>query len=165
MHQQKVGLTRGNKGEEEVWNEFAGDPDRLAEAAAFIRNNIQAHAEDADLSGPDEPEIAEAEEGKLATRVHRYRERDRGLVEKAKSAAIQKFGRLSCAACAFDFSRRYGSAGDGVIDVHHTKPVHTMQPGDKTKVTDLVLLCSNCHRIVHSKRRWLTVDEVKALLR
>lgn len=161
----KVGLTRGNKDEEEVWNEFARNPERLAEAASFIRDNIQAHTDDADLSGPDEPEISEAEEGKLATRVHRYRERDRGLVEKAKSAALQKYGRLFCAACDFDFVKRYGNTGEGVIDVHHTKPVHTMQPGDKTKVTDLVLLCSNCHRIVHSRRRWLTVDEVKAMLR
>lgn len=161
----KVGLTRGNKDEEEVWNEFAADPERLAEAAAFIRSNVQAHSDDADLSGPDEPEIAEAEEGRLATRIHRSRERNRGLVEKAKSAALKRYGRLFCAACDFDFVSRYGSTGEGVIDVHHTKPVHTMQPGDTTKVTDLVLLCSNCHRIVHSRRRWLTVDEVRAMLR
>lgn len=161
----RVGLTRGNKDEEEVWNEFSGNPERLAETAEFIRKNIQAHTDDADLGGPDEPEIAEAEEGKLATRVHRYRERDRGLIEKAKMAALKKYGRLFCVACGFDFVKRYGEAGNGVIDVHHTKPVHTMQPGDKTKVTDLVLLCSNCHRIVHSRREWLTVDEVKAKLR
>lgn len=161
----KVGLKGGNKDEEEVWREFAGDPVRLADAAEFIRKNIQAHTNDADLSGPDEPEIAEAEEGKLATRVHRYRERDRGLIEKAKAAALKKYGRLFCMACDFDFVKRYGDAGEGVIDVHHTKPIHTMQPGDKTKVTDLVLLCSNCHRIVHSKREWLNLEQVKAALR
>jgi 5-methylcytosine-specific restriction enzyme A len=49
----------------------------------------------------------------------------------------------------------------GLIDVHHTKPVHTMQLGEKTKVLDLALLCPNCHRVVHSKRQWLTIDQVR----
>ena len=50
---------------------------------------------------------------------------------------------------------------EGVIDVHHTKPLHTLQPGDKTKLSDLALLCANCHRVVHSQRKWLSVAEVK----
>nr|WP_241197755.1 HNH endonuclease [Pseudomonas chlororaphis] len=48
------------------------------------------------------------------------------------------------------------------MDIHHTKPLHTLQPGDKTKLTDLALLCANCHRVVHSRRKWLSVAEVKA---
>nr|WP_262379931.1 hypothetical protein [Pseudomonas sp. WS 5414] len=27
--------------------------------------------------------------------------------------------------------------------------MHTLQPGDKTKLADLALLCANCHRVVH----------------
>ncbi|WP_242553951.1 HNH endonuclease [Pseudomonas protegens] len=48
-----------------------------------------------------------------------------------------------------------------MIDVHHSKPLHTLQPGDKTKLADLALLCANCHRVVHSQRKWLSVAEVK----
>jgi predicted HNH restriction endonuclease len=160
----KKGLTRGNSDEARVWDQFAANPVRLAEVAHFIRNGLDGNYEAADISGPDEFGIEEAEEGKVATRFHRYRERDRRLVEEAKARALKKYGQLFCAACGFDFSERYGKVGDGIIDVHHTKPVHTMQPGEKTNVTDLVLLCSNCHRIVHSKRRWLTIDEVKATI-
>ena len=36
----KVGLTRGNKEEETVWNEFANDPATLAEAVAGIRAGV-----------------------------------------------------------------------------------------------------------------------------
>ncbi|MFK4440704.1 putative HNH restriction endonuclease [Caballeronia udeis] len=158
----KKGLTRGNKDEVRVWDEFASEPQRLAEVAQFIRNGIVEHKNDADLSGPDEPGIEEAEEGKVATRVHRYRERDRRLVEEAKAQALKKHGRLFCVACNFDFTNKYGTIGAGIIDVHHTKPVHTMEAGEKTKVSDLVLLCSNCHRVVHSKRKWLTLEQLRA---
>ncbi|MEB2605017.1 HNH endonuclease [Burkholderia cenocepacia] len=162
--QGKTGLSQGNKDEALVWDEFAGDVPRLAEVAQFIRDGITEHSNDIDLAGPDEPGIEEAEEGRVATRVHRCRERDRRLVEAAKKQARERHGRLFCVACDFDFSKRYGDLGDGIIDVHHTKPVHTMRPGEKTKVSDLILLCSNCHRIVHSKRKWLTLEQLRAAL-
>ncbi|WP_420210831.1 HNH endonuclease [Burkholderia aenigmatica] len=162
--QGKTGLTRGNKDEALVWNEFSGDMQRLAEVAQFIRDGIAEHTNGIDLAGPDELGIEEAEEGRVATRMHRFRERDRRLVSAAKKQAREQHGRLFCVACGFDFSKQYGDLGDGVIDVHHTKPVHTMRPGEKTNVSDLILLCSNCHRIVHSKRKWLTLEQLKAAL-
>jgi sigma54-dependent transcription regulator len=30
---------------------------------------------------------------------------------------------------------------------------------DETKLEDLALLCAHCYRVVHSSRRWLTVDK------
>ncbi|MBT3067172.1 HNH endonuclease [Rhodoferax sp. U11-2br] len=160
----KKGLTRGNQDEARVWDQFAVDPARLAEVARFIRKGITEHLSDENLAGPDETGIEEAEEGKVATRMHRYRERDRRLVVEAKVQAMKKHGRLVCSVCNFDFSKRYGDVGANIIDVHHTKPVHTLEPGEKTKVTDLVLLCSNCHRVVHSRRTWLSVEQVKTAL-
>ena len=160
----KKGLTRGNKDERVVWDLYANDPNELARVAQFIRAGVAEHRNDEDLAGPDEPDIVESEEGKVATRIHRYRERDKKLVAKAKQQALREHGRLSCIACGFDFSDRYGATGAGIIDVHHTKPVHTMHPGEKTKVADLALLCSNCHRVVHAKRKWLTLDELRTTL-
>lgn len=160
----KVGLTRGNKDEQVVWAEFANDLPRLGSVVAAIRIAVTQHAEDDDLGGADEPEIQEAEEGRVLTRVHRVRERSRKLVEQCKKAALKKHGRLTCAACGFDFAAKYGPSGMGLIDVHHTKPVHTLAAGDKTSLADLVLLCANCHRVVHSTRRWLSVDQVRQLV-
>lgn len=161
----KIGLTQGNKDEEVVWNLYAHNPSELARVAQFIRDGVAEYQDDEDLAGPDDPDIVESEEGKVATRIHRYRERDRKLVEKAKQLALKKHGHLSCVACGFNFGDRYGASGAGIIDVHHTKPVHTMGPGEKTKVADLALLCSNCHRMVHSKRKWLTLNELRATIK
>ncbi|MDG9886369.1 hypothetical protein N7650_26440 [Pseudomonas sp. GD04058] len=44
------------------------------------------------------------------------------------------------------------------------KPVHTLKPGEKTKLTELVLLCANCHRLVHSKRPWLSIEQIRNII-
>lgn len=161
----KVGLTAGNKDEQVVWNRYAHDPAHLSAVVAAITAAIHLGAATGVLAGQDGANVAEAEEGRLLTRLHRYRERNRGLIDKCKVAALKKHGRLFCEACGFDFSKRYGAAGEGLIDIHHTKPVHTLTDGDKTSISDLVLLCSNCHRVVHASKRWLTIDELRLTLK
>lgn len=160
----KTGLAKGNKDEELVWNEFAGDPSKLAAVIAAIRAAIESSSpEGQELAGKDEPGIEEAEEGKVLTRLHRYRERNRALVEAKKKEVLKTRDCLQCEACGFDFAKAYGPAGIGIIDIHHTKPLHTLKPGETTKLSELALLCANCHRIIHSKREWLSVEQVRAL--
>lgn len=160
----RVGLTRGNKDEKVVWNEYSLNPARLSAVVAAIRMAVDAHVNDQELAGPDELDIVEAEEGRVLTRMHRYRERSRKLVDSVKAIAMKKHGRLACEACGFEFKLAYGLLAEGIIDVHHTKPVHTLIEGDKTKVEDLALLCANCHRVVHSSRQWLSVQQVRELI-
>ena len=159
--QGKIGLSRGNKLEEAIWNEFASDPSRLAQTANAIRAN---------LSEPNEPnlepiEIDEAEEGRVLTRAHLVRECSRKLVDAKKNEALQTAGRLACEACGFDFKETYGDRGDGFIEAHHAVPLHELLPGTKTRLADLHLLCANCHRMVHSRRPWLTIDQLRHCLR
>jgi len=158
----KVGLTRGNKDEEDVWREFARDKVRLTNVANAIRKAITLPSEN--LSDFNEDEIVEAKEGRLLTRLHRIKERSRKLVEQRKLKAIRELGRLRCEACSFDFEKKYGSRGKGFIEAHHTKPVETLVEGSKTKLDDLALLCANCHRMVHSTRPWLSIPELRELI-
>jgi len=46
---------------------------------------------------------------------------------------MKKHGRLACDASGFDFLKKYGAAGAGLIDVHQTKPVHTLSVDGKTR--------------------------------
>jgi 5-methylcytosine-specific restriction enzyme A len=158
--QGKSGLTRGNKLEKVVWNEFASDPLRLSLIAEAIKANV--------LNLPsayiEQDEIVEAEEGRVLTRAHLIRERSRKLVEVKKQEALKAGGRLACEACSFDFEAVYGERGGGFIEVHHALPVHQLLPGAKTKLADLRLLCANCHRMVHSRRPWLTIDQLRSCL-
>ena len=69
----------------------------------------------------------------MLTRLHRYRERDRGIVERRKAKVLKEAGTLACEACGFDFRKVYGPRGDGFIECHHTQPVSALKPGEKTK--------------------------------
>ena len=82
----------------------------------------------------------------------------------ARSICIEKHG-CKCAICGFDFSEKYGSIGNGFIEVHHITPISTM--GGKHEVDpehDLIPLCSNCHSMIHRKNPPFTPDELKKLL-
>lgn len=71
-----------------------------------------------------------------------------------------------CAACGFVFEQVYGSLGKDYIEVHHRMPLYVNaveQPVNP--LTDLVCLCSNCHRMIHRNRdRILTAEELKQLI-
>ena len=112
----------------------------------------------------DDADIAEAFEGQLLTRMHLTRERNRALIRKKREAVLRETGRLACEACGFDFNATYGSHGTGFIEVHHILPLHTLKPGSRTRLQDLVVLCANCHRMVHARVRWLTLLQLKELL-
>ena len=160
----RVGLTRGNKDEELVWNEFAAERTRLSEVAAAIRTAVdQSGITLSDL--PEGDEGAEAPEGRVLTRLHRYRERNWKLVDQRKSQALRDHGKLSCAACDFDFELRYGPRGRGFIEAHHTRQLSTLVENAKTKLEDLALECANCHRMIHSQKPWLSILELRAILR
>jgi len=156
------GLTRGGRRDAEIWQDFADNREALLATAAAIRaNSSELSPSDADV---DEPEFEEAPEGSVLTRVHRVRERNKRLVERRKSQALAEDGVLACEACGFDFAEAYGSHGAGYVECHHTVPLVELRPGSSTKIADLALVCANCHRMIHRKRPWLSMRDLKQLL-
>ena len=154
------GLSRGNRLEAVVWAEFSSNPSRLSSVARAIiaagPEATEAPAEDGD---------SEAVGGSILMRVHRGRERSRKLANRRKENALKEQGALICEACGFDYERVYGERGRGFIECHHTRPLHTLVAGSRTRLQDLALLCANCHRMVHSARPWLSVEELRGILR
>lgn len=117
-------------------------------------------AETIDQYDPD----MEYSEGREVFRLHRLKERDNRVITKAKELfAKQHGGRLFCEACDFDFLERYGERGRDFIEGHHKIPIKDLKEGDKTKVEDIAMLCSNCHRMIH-RSPLITVEELKRLV-
>ena len=159
------GLVRGAKAEENVWREFADDPQRCHEVAQAIISSIERpEASESLFEAEIETELEEAPEGRLLTRIHLCRERNRKLVEAKRKKAMTANGRLACEVCEFDFSLAYGNRGLGFIECHHTKPVATLGTDDKTHIDDLALVCANCHRMIHRRKPWLSITELNALI-
>jgi hypothetical protein len=57
-----------------------------------------------------------------------------------------------CQACDLNFEERYGVIGKGFIEAHHLRPIASLKEGMAVSydvATDFVVLCANCHRMVH----------------
>lgn len=103
-------------------------------------------------------------EGKLKLKRHLVRERNPEVIKLAKERYLQRHGKLICEVCEFDFKAHYGEIGEGYIEGHHSKPISEMAENEETKVEDIALVCANCHRMLHRKRPWLPINELKRLL-
>lgn len=103
-------------------------------------------------------------EGKLIERTHKRRERNSKAVVLKKAEFLKEHGSIYCQICELNFEHKYGELGRDFIEVHHTIPVSEMAINHKTTLDELVLVCSNCHRMIHRKRPWLKADKLKELL-
>jgi hypothetical protein len=105
-------------------------------------------------------------EGRVIFRQHRLRERNRAVIDKAKAEEMRRSGgKLRCCVCRFDFADVYGALGQGFIEGHHTKPLGDLEDESETKVADIALVCSNCHRMLHRYRPWPNASELRSILR
>ena len=74
---------------------------------------------------------------------------------KNREAAIRIHG-TKCMICGFDFGQKYGELGKGYIEVHHIKPLATLeQEVVINPETDLICVCANCHRMLHRFKNYI----------
>ena len=158
-----AGLTRGGKLEEIIWKEFANDRAKLEKVAASIRLAIYELPQlgDSEIAAKDEEE--EFQEGRLLTQLHKWRERNPSIVRKKKSIVLQETGTLACEICEFDFYEVYGKLGKGFAECHHRLPLSDLPKAKTTKLSDLSIVCANCHRMLHRVRPWKTVAQLKEI--
>lgn len=104
-------------------------------------------------------------EGKISLKRHLQRERNVKLIRTAKNKFIADHGYLYCEVCGFDFENIYGELGKDFIEAHHLKPISQMKDNEKTKVEDILMVCSNCHSMIHRKKPWLTKGQIKKILK
>ena len=112
----------------------------------------------------EDVDLFEVREGAGRLRAHLERERNRSIVERKKSETIKRTGRLQCEVCGFDFERVYGQRGQGFCEVHHIRPLTGAQGAVTTRLEDLAILCSNCHRMIH-RSPLVSPEELRAELR
>jgi 5-methylcytosine-specific restriction protein A len=156
--------TRGNKLDRVVLDLFRADPQEMHGRAVAIRATIaRLKASGETAAAPADIDDDGVIEGGLLERTRLVLERDRGIRDKAVKAFRKQYGRVACEACSFDFSVIYGPHGADYIECHHRIPLS--QSGETTtRIQDFVLLCSNCHRMIHRRRPWLSFEELVALI-
>jgi 5-methylcytosine-specific restriction protein A len=72
-----------------------------------------------------------------------------------------------CKVCGFEFEKIYGKHGAGFIEVHHLRPVSSLDKETKADpLSDMTVVCSNCHRMIHHrKNQVLSIDELRELIK
>jgi len=89
-------------------------------------------------------------EGEQRVVLTRHRAREHWLRDKKiAQAKMANDGRLPCEVCGFDFLRTYGEQGRDYAQVHHLEPLGDRTKPSRTLLADLVVLCANCHVMVH----------------
>lgn len=118
-----------------------------------------------DALAPDTADLYS--DGGVTLRQHREVERNPQLRIQAREYWTKRQGgRIRCWACGFDFEKVYGKRGRGFIEMHHDEPLAEWPERRMKAVTELVPVCSNCHRMLHRRRHdpW-TPEELSRVLR
>ncbi|WP_275464855.1 HNH endonuclease [Streptomyces noursei] len=155
--------TKGGALDVAVLKEFLARPEEMTWVAQLIRQGIVT-GELRTLAPTDDEEFDDdysAPEGRLLMRRHQARERNKSLRKKKIASVLRRGGRLECEACGFDFEGVYGDRGAGYIECHHVLPLHVAGEG-RSKLSDLALICANCHRMIHRRAPWPTPGELRA---
>lgn len=155
------GLKAGSILDKSIWNEFHQEKIRLNDVAkSIVLGTVNLEIEESSSRNIEEEDFPE---GKILYRLHKSRERNNKLVREKKKSALLK-NNLKCEVCEFDFKKIYGDLGEGYIECHHITPISQYNDMKNTKLEELILVCSNCHRMLHRKRPWLSKNQLKSLL-
>ena len=89
--------------------------------------------------------------------------RERNSTLRNNALAIHGY---DCMACGFNFEEFYGEIGKGFIEVHHVVPLANAGETETNPKTDLVVLCANCHSMVHRQKSvCLSMQEIRKHIR
>lgn len=153
--------SNGSERDHEVMEQFWAEPDVMHRIAQDLRQDaLNDSPENAPKFQEDDGSVLE---GRYLWRFHAVRERNPGLRRKKIRSVLHRGDPLACEVCGFDFEQIYGDRGEGYIECHHVQPLH--ETGEReTRISDLALLCSNCHRMIHRKPPWPTPAQLRDIM-
>lgn len=136
----------------EYWHLVLDDYDHLSEDTILEALTVFWRSRAITERGNDVDEEIEATEGATKTVLRTHRKREAKLRVETLRQAMANGAHLICEVpgCGFDFEARYGSLGFGYAEAHHMVPLASRTAkGRKTRLSDLVIVCANCHRMIH----------------
>ena len=105
-----------------------------------------------------------AQEGKMTLQSHYIRERDPSLAAIKRRLQLQELGHLRCACCGLTSMGLPKSVGEKCFEVHHVVPLSERNSDSLTRLSDLEIVCANCHRMLHASKASLSISELRTAL-
>lgn len=158
------GMSSYSKTDKIIFFEFRGKNRELKSIANQIKSTITNQEINQKLyliPNEEDDEFYSVREGRVIYKLHKLRERDNKINKKKKDTYFKQNGKLDCEVCEFDFFKTYGNLGKGFIEAHHRIPLSKINGETKTKMNDLALVCSNCHRMLHKDIDNLSITELQ----
>lgn len=112
----------------------------------------------------DIPELT-SPDGNPVLAKHLIYERNSTLINKIKERALARNEMLNCQVCGFSFLEKYGEIGKGFIEAHHKNPLSEIKLQTWKTEDDFILVCSNCHRMLHRDSLAIDVEGLKLLIK
>lgn len=154
------GLGNVSQTDRAIWKEFGSSPTKTKSLANLIRAGVAA-------SESAKPVIEDVEfaEGRVFTELHSRRERDPKLRERLLSSR-RDAKQLFCEMCNAPTPSSNPELMEAHFEAHHIVPLAST--GARiTRLSDMALLCANCHRLLHRaialEKRWISVKEGRIL--
>jgi Predicted restriction endonuclease len=145
-----------------VWEDYAEKVGYLREVADAICRCYPALIATIDSFDIDERCFFE---GHILYRIHRKFESDE-LILKPLFLKIQSRNKCECSICGFRFSELYDAIeAKKYIEFHHLVKVTLAYPNMPLYPADFTPVCSNCHKILHRIRPWITKKNIRSILR
>ncbi|MES2461211.1 MAG: HNH endonuclease [Armatimonadota bacterium] len=153
------GLDSTSKTDEAIWQEYGGRPDAVTAAASAIRAAVLTIQ-----SLPESDDDVQFPEGRAFTTLHKRRERNPKL-RSALLRARRQQGLMKCEICE-TLPLGIPEIGDAIFEGHHRLGLSSS--GERaTRLSEMALLCANCHRALHRaimiEKRWLSVEEGRGM--
>jgi 5-methylcytosine-specific restriction protein A len=125
---------------------------------------VQLEDEWTDFLGNERQLIPVAEpsaiEGLLTETVRYVRGRSRQL----RDLALRNSGGVCCI-CDIDYRRILDGKGVRVLQVHHRKQLAAMDSPRVTALSDLAVVCANCHMLIHmNPKQALSIEDLRQML-
>lgn len=162
------GLTSYSQLDKKTFFEFNENLEELKRISTLIMESINNEETVNKLYKIEDEEdnyVKESFEGEIIYKLHKARERDSKLSESKKKLVFKETGKLECEICGFDFYQKYGNLGKGFIECHHTIQLSIYKTNQKTKLEDLALVCSNCHRMLHRNLDNMSINNLKEIIK
>jgi predicted HNH restriction endonuclease len=133
-------------------------------AVIELSEDSVAQIENETYHDQDIPELTVIDGNSVLAKHLRY-ERNSTFIHKIKERALARNKMLNCQVCGFSFLEKYGEIGKGFIEAHHKKPLSEIKQQTLKTEGDILLVCSNCHRMLHLDSLAIDSEELKLLIK
>ena len=137
----------------QVAEEFANKSNELHSIANAIKRNKDYFQ---GFAFGNDTEIYSFPEGALLSHLHR-------LIEQRDGSKV--IHAASCEICRLDLSEVYRDIPGNFMQLHLTVPITELDSRKKYKPDDFIIVCPNCHAVIHQIRPWISKENAGEILK